>query len=134
MTALFSDDWMVDFGNAWNEETELGDALSKIGFNSVIGYGFDGEDSPRGYIKVENGYVTAAGAYDGTEPNWDLRAKPDDWEKWLKKGIGMMSLGVAYTSKKLKFAVGDYGAMIKNPAMAGPFIKSFSVMGTVPRG
>lgn len=134
MAALFSDDWMVDFGNAWNEETELGDALSKIGFNSVIGYGFDGEDAPRGYIKVENGYVTAAGVYDGAELNWDLRAKPDDWEKWLKKGIGMMSLGVAYTSKKLKFAVGDYGAMIKNPAMAGPFIKSFSVMGTVPRG
>ena len=133
MPALFSDDWMVDFGNAWNDEPELGDALAKIGFASVIGYGIDGEDKPRGYIKVENGYVTGAGAYDGTALNWDLRASPADWEKWCTGGIGMMALGLAYTTGKLKFKVGDYSAMVKNPAMAGPFIKSFTVMGRVAR-
>ena len=133
MAALFSDDWMVDFGNAWNDEGDLGDALAKIGFNSVIGYGFDGEAAPRGCITVENGYVVSAGAYAGQAMNWDLRATPADWEKWCKGGIGMMALGLAYTTGKLKFKVGDYGAMVKNPAMAGPFIKSFSVMGTVPR-
>jgi hypothetical protein len=133
MPALFSDDWMVDFGNAWNDEKELGDALAKIGFNSVIGYGFAGEDKPRGVITVENGYVSSAGAYAGQALNWDLRASPADWEKWCTSGIGMMGLGAAYTTGKLKFAVGDYGAMIKNPAMAGPFIKSFTAMGTVPR-
>ncbi len=133
MAALFSEDWMVDFGNAWNDEPDLGDALNKIGFASVIGYGFEGEPAPRGYIKVENGYVTAAGAYKGETMNWDLRASSSDWEKWCKSGIGMMSLGLAYTTGKLKFKVGDYGALIKNPAMAAPFIKSFSVMGTVPR-
>jgi hypothetical protein len=133
MAALFSDDWMVDFGNAWNDEPELGDALNKIAFNSVIGYDYDGEPNARGYIRVENGYVTAAGAFAGEALNWDLRASPADWEKWCKSGIGMMALGLAYTTGKLKFKVGDYGAMIKNPAMAAPFIKSFSVMGTVPR-
>ena len=133
MPELFSDDWMVDFGNEWNDEPDLGDALAKIGFNSVIGYGFEGEDQPRGYINVENGYVTAAGAYDGRTLSWDLRAKSADWEKWCDKGLGMMALGLAYTSGKLKFKTGDYGAMIKNPAMAGPFIKSFDVMGRVPR-
>jgi hypothetical protein len=133
MAALFSDDWMVDFGNAWNDDKELGDALAKIGFNSTIGYGLQGEDKPRGAIKVENGYVVSAGAYNGEPLNWDLRASADDWEKWLQKGLGMVSLGMAYTTGKLKFAVGDYGAMIKNPAMAGPFIKSFTTMGTVPR-
>jgi hypothetical protein len=131
--ALFSDDWMVDFGNAWNDDKDLGDALAKIGFNSVIGYGFDGEPKPRGVLKVENGYVTSAGSYAGEALNWDLRASPADWEKWCKSGIGMMGLGMAYTTGKLKFVVGDYGAMIKNPAMAGPFIKSFAAMGTVPR-
>ena len=133
MAALFSDDWMVDFGNAWNDEKDLGDALAKIGFNSTIGYGYDGEEKPRGYIKVENGYVTSAGAYAGEALNWDLRASPDDWEKWCKSGIGMMALGLAYSTGKLKFKTGDYGAMVKNPAMAGPFIKSFAVMGTVAR-
>jgi len=43
----------------------------------------------------------------------------------------MMSLGMAYTTRKLKFQVGDYTAMIKDPRMAGPFIKSFDVMGRV---
>ncbi|MGO9742904.1 MAG: hypothetical protein ACLPN5_15615 [Roseiarcus sp.] len=133
MAALFSDDWMVDLGNAWNDETELGDALAKIGFNSNIGYGFEGEDKPRGVLRVEGGYVVEAGAYNGQSLNWDLRASPADWEKWCTSGIGMMSLGLAYTAGKLKFKVGDYGAMVKNPAMAGPFIKSFSVMGKVPR-
>lgn len=133
MAALFSDDWMVDFGNAWNEDKDLGDALAKIGFNSTIGYGFEGEDKPRGVITVENGYVVGAGAYNGESLNWDLRASAQDWEKWCQKGLGMVSLGMAYTTGKLKFKVGDYGAMIKNPAMAGPFIKSFSAMGTVPR-
>ena len=77
--------------------------------------------------------VTMAGQYGGQALNWDLRASPEDWEKWLSNGIGMMALGVAYTRGKLKFNKGDYGAMIKNPAMAGPFIKSFAVMGRVPR-
>ena len=61
--------------------------------------------------------------------NWDLRASMDNWSKWMSKPPGMMGLGMAYTSRKLKFNVGDYGAMIKDPRMAGPFIKSFSVMG-----
>jgi hypothetical protein len=44
---------------------------------------------------------------------------------------GMMGLGMAFTTGKMKFVVGDYTAMIKDPRMAGPFIKSFSVMGQV---
>ena len=39
-----------------------------------------------------------------------------------------MGLGMAFTSRKMKFLVGDYGSMIKDPRMAGPFVKSFSVM------
>ena len=35
------------------------------------------------------------------------------------------------TTRKLKFNKGDYSAMIKDPRMAGPFIKSFAVMGQV---
>jgi hypothetical protein len=49
----------------------------------------------------------------------------------MEKGIGMMGLGMAYTARKLKFQVGDYMAMVKDPRMAGPFVKSFSVMGRV---
>jgi len=131
MSELFSEDWMSKFMEEWNKEPDLSDALAKIGFNSVIAYGFDGEDAPRGYIAIENGKATSAGAIDGRELNWDLRATADSWAKWMKKPPGMMGLGVAYTSRKLKFNVGDYGAMVKDPRMATPFIKSFSVMGRV---
>ncbi len=133
MSKLFSDDWMVDFGNAWNDEPSLGDALAKIAFNSVIGYGFDGEAQPRGVLVVENGYVVKAGDFAGETLNWDLRASEADWLKWCEKPLGMVGLGMAYTTGKLSFKVGDYAAMIKNPAMAGPFVKSFGVMASVPR-
>ena len=129
MADLFSDEWMKSFMEQWNAEPELSGALAEIGFNSVIAYGIDGEDQPRGVIKVEGGKAVSAGAYGGEALNWDLRASEDQWKKWMDKPPGMMGLGMAYTSRKLKFNVGDYAAMIKDPRMAGPFIKSFSVMG-----
>ena len=131
MADLFSDEWMNSFKDAWNNEPALSDALAKIDFNSVIGYGFQGDDGPTGVITVENGKVTAAGAYNGETLSWDIRAKQANWEKWLKKGIGMAGLGMAYTTGKMKFVVGDYLAMAKDPRMAGPFIKSFNVMGSI---
>lgn len=131
MADLFSAEWMIGFQAAWNGEPELAGELEKIGFNSVIGYGFSGEDAPRGVLVVENGKATAAGAYNGETMNWDLRAAEGTWQGWLKKPPGMMGLGMAYTSKKLQFAVGDYGAMIKDPRMAGPFMKSFAMMSQV---
>lgn len=128
MADLFSDDWMKSFMEQWNAEPELSDALAQIGFNSVIGYGFDGEGQPRGVLVVENGKATSAGAYNGEDMNWDIRASDDQWQKWMAKPPGMMGLGMAFTSRKMKFVVGDYGSMIKDPRMAGPFVKSFSVM------
>ena len=131
MAELFSDEWMKGFMEHWNAEPELSDALAQIGFNSVIGYGFDGDDKPSGVLSVENGKAVAAGSYNGEALNWDIRASEDQWRKWITKPPGMMGLGMAFTSRKMKFIVGDYSAMIKDPRMAGPFIKSFSVMARV---
>ena len=131
MADLFSADWMAAFMEQWNGESELTGPLGEIGFNSVIGYGVPGEDAPRGVLAVENGQAVSAGAYDGQDLNWDIRASEDQWKKWIAKPPGMMGLGMAFTSGKMKFIVGDYSAMVKDPRMAGPFIKSFSVMGRV---
>ncbi len=128
MADLFSDEWMKSYMEAWNTEPDLSDALAKINFNSVIAYGFEDEEAPRGVIKIEGGKAVDAGAYNGEEVNWDLRASPENWKKWMAKPPGMVGLGMAYTSRKLKFKVGDYAAMIKDPRMAGPFIKSFTAM------
>ena len=129
MAELFSADWMREFAARWNAEASLSDALAEINFNSVIGYGFPDEDQPRGVLKVENGKAVSGGAYAGEPLNWDLRATADQWQKWMAKPPGMMAIGSAFAMGKLKFQVGDYSAMVKDPRMAGPFIKSFSVMG-----
>jgi hypothetical protein len=131
MAQIFSDAWMKAYMEEWNKEPELADALAKIDFNSKIAYGLEGEDKPRGVLTVEHGKAVAAGAYNNEQVNWDLRATEDNWKKWMEKGLGMAGIGMAYVGGKLKFKVGDYGAMIKDPRMAGPFVKSFSVMGNV---
>ena len=131
MAELFSAEWMNRFQEEWNKEPELFEALGNINFTSTIAYGIDGEATPRGVLVVEGGKAVRSGAYNNEPLNWDLRASQENWEKWIAKGIGMMGLGMAYTTRKLKFEVGDYGAMISDPRMAGPFIKTFSVMGKV---
>jgi putative sterol carrier protein len=125
---LFSDAWMKQLMDAWNSEPEVKDALAAINFNSVIACGFKGEDKPRGVFVVESGVCVRAGDYGGESPDWDMRADKSDWMKWVEKGIGMTGLGMAFATGKLKFLKGDYAGMLKDPRMAGPFVKSFGLM------
>ena len=131
MADLFSHEWMKVFGELWNADAEIVNGLAKIHFNSVIGYGFEDQDKPSGILVVQEGKVVFAGAYDGQSLNWDLRADRPHWQKWTTKGLDMLGLSMAYKSRKLQFRVVDYTAMIKDPRMAGPFIKSFAVMSKV---
>ena len=131
MAELFSDEWMKSLMEEWNNEPEVKEKLAEIGFNSVITCGFKDEGEPRGVFVVENGECVRAGDYDGEKPDWDMRANKKDWMKWMDKGIGMAGLGMAFTTGKLKFIEGDYKGMLKDPRMAGPFIKSFGLMGKV---
>lgn len=131
MTDIFNPQWMQKFKDEWNIEPQLADELSNIRFNSTIAYGFDGEDKPRAVLIIQLGKAVSAVDFDGQELNWDLRASQQNWQKWFTRPPGMIGLGMAYTSRKLKFNVGDYTAMMKDPRIAGPFIKSFAVMGRV---
>ena len=128
MSNLFNDEWMKRFQSIWNSDPELTSPLQEINFTSIIGYGFPDDAEPRGVLVVEGGKVVDAGEYGGQDMNWDIRASEGQWEKWIGKPPGMMGLGAAFTTGKMKFLVGDYGSMIKDPRMAKPFIKSFSVM------
>lgn len=131
MAELFSDEWMQGFMAAWNAEPDLVAVLSEVGFNATVGYGFEDEAQPRGVIRVANGAVVSAAAYGAEALDWDIRCSETQWKKWLKNPPGMMGLGMAFTSGKLKFRVGDYTTMLKDARMADPFIKSFAVMGKV---
>lgn len=128
MPELFSAEWMNELKDQWNSEPEVSAKLAEIDFNSVITCGFKNEEQPRGVFIVEKGLCIRADAYAGEKPDWDMRAERKDWLKWVEKGIGLTGMGLAYTTGKLKFKTGDYGAMIKNPKMAGPFVKSFGLM------
>ncbi len=131
MAEICSGEWMNQLKDAWNAEPEVCEALAEINFSSVIACGFKDEEKPRGVFVVENGICTRAGDYNGEKVNWDMRATKDNWKKWIKKPLTMTSMGMAVTMGKLKFVEGDFGAMIKNPKMAVPFVKSFALMSKI---
>ncbi len=131
MAELFSDEWMNQLKDAWNAEPEVSGKLAEINFSSVITCGFKDESEPRGVFVVENGQCVSAGTYGGETPSWDMRADKKDWLKWIEKGLGMAGMGMAFTTGKLKFLKGDFKAMVKDPRMAGPFVKSFALMGKI---
>ena len=128
MAELFSDEWINALKDEWNNEPEVSDALAKINFSSVITCGYKNEEQPRCVFVVENGVATRAGLYNGETPDWDMRADEKNWGKWTTKPLNMASMGLAFTTGKLKFNTGDFKAMIKNPSMAVPFVKSFGLM------
>ncbi|QEP44950.1 SCP-2 sterol transfer family protein [Ectothiorhodospiraceae bacterium BW-2] len=131
MAEIFSDEWMNQLKDAWNAEPEVKEALAKINFSSIICCGFKNEENPRGVFVVENGEAVRAGDWSGEEANWDMRADRDNWMKWIQKPLGMTSMGMAVATGKLKFAKGDFKAMMKDPGMASPFVKSFALMAKI---
>jgi hypothetical protein len=131
MPEIFSEEWMRRFMQEWNNEGEMTGPLHGVEFDSVIGYGYREESKPRACVVVRQGKVTAAGPFRGEPLDWDLRASADQWRSWQNDPPGLVALGMAYASGKLQFLAGDYVSMVKNPAMAGPFVKSFEVMSRV---
>lgn len=128
MSQLFSNEWINALKDAWNATPEVADKLAEINFCSTITCGFKNDEKPSCVFVVENGQAVSAGLYNGEEADWDMRADQKDWEKWSKKPLGMTSMGMAVATGKLKFVTGDFKAMIKNPSMAGPFVRSFALM------
>lgn len=128
---MFSGEWMLAFMDSWNQDSQLADELERIGFSSVIAYGFDDEEDPRAVVVVNKGRVVSASPYQGQSVNWDLRASRMQWEAWRKKVPSLMALGLAYTQRKLRFRAGDYASMVRDPRLAGPFVRSFGVMAQI---
>jgi len=129
MPELFSDDWAKNYKDIWNSSDGIADELSQSNFNSVVAFGVDGEDFPRIVLTISNGQVVTASTPNGELINWDLRASLDNWKALVTKPPGLMKLGLAYTSRKLKFKKGDYAVMVKDPSLSTAFVKCFALMG-----
>jgi len=128
MPELFSNDWATNYKDIWNSNEGIAQELGQSNFNSVVAFGVDGEDDPRVVLTISNGQIITAGSPNGESLNWDLRASLDEWSALVAKPPGLMKLGLAYTSRKLKFKKGDYAVMIKDPRLSTAFVKCFALM------
>lgn len=115
----------------WNADAEITGMLRNAGFSSVVAFGYQDEEVPRLVMTIENGNVVSVDSRPASDINWDLRGDRDFWLALLAKPPGLMKLGIAYTSRKLRFKKGDYATMVKDPSLAGAFVKCFALMGKV---
>jgi len=131
MLELFSEEWAKEYMDVWNADLEITTALQKIAFSSVVSFGFENEEEPGFIMVIENGRITSTNKVPSNKAKWDIRATRENWKSMLVTPPGLMKLGIAYTSRKLRFLKGDYASMIKDPSLAGAFVRSFALMGKV---
>ena len=131
MADIFSQEWAQAYMDAWNADAEITTSLQRAGFNSVVAFGFAHTDEPLFVMSIEDGMVASINNTPQDDVKWDIRATQDDWMSLIVKPPGLMKLGIAYTSRKLRFLKGDYATMIRDPSLAAAFVKSFALMGKV---
>jgi len=131
MAEMFSEEWARSYMDVWNSDTEITNMLGDADFSSVVAFGYQDEEEPRFVMTIENGNMVSVDKQPSDVIKWDLRAGQEFWLSLLAKPPGLMKLGIAYTSRKLRFNKGDYATMIKDPGLASAFVKCFTLMGKV---
>lgn len=131
MADIFSQEWAQAYMEAWNSDAEITTSLQRAGFNSVVAFGLPDTEAPAFIMSIEDGLVASVNKIAQDDVKWDIRATEDDWMSLIVKPPGLMKLGIAYTSRKLRFLKGDYATMIRDPSLAAAFVKSFALMGKV---
>lgn len=129
---LFSELWMQTFGHCWLNDSEINRLLSNQNFNAVIGYGFTDNPHPHGVITIINNRIQSAEVFNGHTLNWDLRARPETWKRWLTEGFRLERMGYVLANRELIFESGDYRKMLHMPRLASAFLRSFELMQKVP--
>lgn len=130
MEVLFSEGWTKRFTNKWNN-SEVVSQLAAANFNSLIAFGYIESEHPEVVMEVQNGRIVTAQQHNSAQYSvldWDLRAEPEQWMKWRGNGPGIGGLGVAIANHQLQFRAGDYRKMIRQPLLAGPFLKFFAFL------
>jgi len=128
---MFSDDWAQQYVVAWNANEDITSTLAKVGWSSVVGFGFQDDAAPAFVMTISNGKIISTSEVADTDIQWDLRATKENWKSMVAKPPGLMKLGIAYTSRQLRFVKGDYASMIKDPNLASAFVKSFALMAAI---
>lgn len=127
---MFTREWVEGFSQRWNKTEEMVTPLAQAEFNAIIGFGFKGEVGPRVLVDVRTGKVARAGlaTSESPIPDWDLRADPEQWQKWRAEPLTLAGLGVAVAGGTLEFKRGDYRKMIRQMQLAKPFLHFFNLL------
>lgn len=131
MQDFFSHGWVEHFANRWNANSEMVEPLAAAGFDAIIALGFADKTDPSVMLEIKQGKVEKAGVFNpvnSPDATWDMRATAEGWKKWRQNGLGISGLGVAVATGQLQFRSGDYRRMIRNPQLAMPFMKFFSIL------
>jgi len=131
MAEIFSEEWMQKYKTLWNDDNDHIKQLADSDFTAKVGFGLKDEDEPRVVIEIHHGLITNLTPYNNEELDWDIRGKAGFWTEISNKAPNIMKLGLAYTSRDLKFVKGDYATMIKEPSLSKAFIHCFKLMSEV---
>ena len=131
MTELFSEDWAQKYMVAWNANEDITTTLANAGWSAVVGFGFQDQAEPAFVMTIANGTIISTAHQPADDLQWDLRATKENWNSLVAKPPGLMKLGIAYTSRKLRFVKGDYASMVKDSNLASAFVKSFALMAAI---
>jgi hypothetical protein len=129
---LFSEAWMKAFGECWNQDSEINRLLFNQELTATIAYGFIDNPHPRGIVFINNSVLQEARLYQGDALDWDLRARPDMWKRWLSEGFRLERMGYILANRELVFETGDYRKMLHIPRLASAFFRSFELMQKIP--
>lgn len=125
---VFSAAWMSEYARLWNAEQAMVRELTRLRFSAVVGYGFPDQPAPRGLLVVVSGSAAWAGLYDGRELDWDLRAAPADWTRWLSQGFELARLLAAVGNRRLHICKGDHRRILRKPPLISPLLRAFALM------
>jgi len=131
MADMFSEEWMQKYKTLWNDDNDHIKQLADSDFTANVGFGLKGEAEPRVVIEIHHGLITNLTPYKHEVLDWDIRGNAGFWKEISNKAPTIMKLGLAYTSRDLKFVKGDYATMIKEPALSKAFIHCFKLMSEV---
>lgn len=128
MSEVFSEAWMREYARLWNAEQAMVRELTRQRFNAAVGYGFPDTVDPKSMLVVARGVAEHAGRYDGRELDWDLRAAPADWVRWLSQGFDLSSILVAVGANRLQIRKGDHKRILRKPPLVGALLRAFALM------
>lgn len=120
---FLSPQWMDRYRQLWNEDKDLVAGLG--GFTAWIEYGWEQDDKPSVFLRVEDG--VAKDARTGSlaqKPDFVMKANAENWQRLRD---GSLSGRAALLTKKLKFQ----GSMIAAMKYMNPFNRSIELIGKV---